>query len=290
LKWEKFKNLKERQKKVTQKFLDISSSFSDSVYKKVFFDEYTKLNSCGYFVVSATCVDCGTKHFVGFTRCKSRFCLVCNTVRTVKYIKKVLEVSNLDVNNYFHAVFTLRNYDDLSKMLDDINKFWRNFYNSDKKFRSDFKSRFLGALRSIEVKRGNDRKWHVHMHMLLITDKSFKKDFDFLRSRWKFVTNGEGSVWIKQAKTYDVVVEVIKYITNLEKVSLDDLQDIYLSVKNRRLVSSLGILRGVEKKIESEMDSSIVDDISFVCSVCGFSEYRLESLLYSDIDVMYDLE
>ena len=174
-------------------------------------------------------------------------------------------------------------------MLDDISSFWRDFYNSNRSFRNEFKKRFLGGLRSTEIKKGRNGNWHVHLHLFLISDKEFRKDFDFLKSRWKFVTNGEGSVWIKQAKTYDVVVEVIKYITNLEKVSLDDLGEIYLNVKNRRLVSSLGILRGVEKKVESDLDSSVADDVDFVCRVCGFDRYKFESVLYNEVDFMYDL-
>nr|WP_011117313.1 protein rep [Thermoanaerobacterium thermosaccharolyticum]AAD12628.1 RepN [Thermoanaerobacterium thermosaccharolyticum]prf//1906306A ORF 1 in plasmid pNB2 [Thermoanaerobacterium thermosaccharolyticum] len=289
MKWAKFKNLKERQKVINDKFLSLSNSFKDDFYRKIFFYEYVKLNSCSYYVVSATCERCNTRHFVGFSRCKSRFCLVCNTVRTVKYIKKVLEVSNLDVNNYFHCVLTLKNYDDLDKMLDDINMFWRDFYNGDRTFRVNFKQRFIGGLRSTEIKRGKNLKWHVHLHLLLITSKEFRRDFDFLKDRWKKVTDGLGSVFIKQAKDYDVVVEVIKYITNLEKISLDDLQDIYLSVKNRRLVSSLGILRGVDKKVESEMDSVVDDDINFICKVCGYNKYKFETLLYGDVDYMCDL-
>lgn len=289
MKWAKFKNLKERQKLINNKFLSLSNSFNDDFYRKIFFDEYVRLSSCSYYVVSATCERCNTKHFAGFTRCKSRFCIICNTVRTVKYIKKVLEVSNLDNNNYFHCVLTLKNYNDLNEMLVDINSFWRDFYNSDRSFRNEFKKRFLGGLRSTEIKKGRDGNWHVHLHLFLISDKGFRKDFDFLKNRWKFVTGGNGSVWIKQAKDYDVVVEVIKYITNLEKVSLGDLGEIYLNVKNRRLVSSLGILRGVQKKVESDLDSVVDDDINFVCKVCGYDKYKFETLLYSDVDYMLDL-
>jgi hypothetical protein len=306
LKWAKFKNLKERQKKINLKFLELAGieynqyelnidddiiKFNDkNVKNQVFYDEYVKLNSCSYYVISATCEKCGTKHFAGFSRCKSRFCLVCNRVRTVKYIKHILDVANLEVNNFYHAVFTLKNYDDLSLMLDDINKYWRHFYNSDKTFRNKFKHRFLGALRTIEIKKGNNSKWHVHMHMLLITDKTFNKDYEFLRDRWKCVTDYKGSVFIKQAKNYKVILEVIKYITNIEKISLNDLADVYLNVKGRRLISCLGILRCVDKNVESDLDSGIDEDINFICRKCGFDKYKLESILYSDTLDMFDLD
>jgi hypothetical protein len=306
LKWAKFKNLKKRQEKINLKFLELAGveynqyelnvdddiiSFDDKdVKNQVFYDEYAKLNSCSYYVMSATCERCGTRHFAGFSRCKSRFCLVCNRVRTVKYMKHILNVANLESNNFYHAVFTLQNYDDLSLMLDDINRFWRKFYNDDKSFRNAFKERFKGALRSIEIKRGNDDKWHVHMHMLLITDKTFNKDYEFLKDRWKFVTNSNGSVFIKQAKNYKIILEVIKYITNIEKINLDDLKDLYINVKGRRLISCLGILRGVDKNVESDLDSNVDDDINFICKKCGYDKYKLESVLYSDTLDMFDLD
>lgn len=306
MKWAKFKNLKERQKKINLKFLELAGieynqyelnidddiiNFDDkNVKNQVFYDEYAKLNSCSYYVLSATCERCGTKHFAGFSRCKSRFCLICNRVRTVKYIKHILSVANLDLNNFYHSVFTLRSYDDLSLMLDDINKYWRKFYNDDKSFRSDFKDRFKGALRSIEIKRGKDYKWHVHMHMLLITDKFFNRDYEFLKDRWKLVTNGNGSIFIKQAKNYKVILEVIKYITNIEKISLNDLADVYLNIKGRRLISCLGILRGIDKNVESDLDSNVDDDINFICKKCGYDKYILESILYNDTLDMFDLD
>lgn len=305
MKWAKFKNLKERQKKINLKFLELARveykeynlkiddyiiNFDDkNVKNQVFYDEYTKLNSCSYYVMSATCGRCGTKHFAGFSRCKSRFCLVCNRVRTVKYMKHILNVANLESNNFYHAVFTLQNYDDLSFMLDDINNYWRDFYHNDRSFRNKFKNRFIGALKSIEIKKGNDDKWHVHMHMLLITDKTFNKDYDFLKYRWKSVTDEKGSVFIKQAKNYKVILEVVKYITNIEKLNLDDLADIYLNVKGRRLISTFGILRGIDKDVEFDLDSDVDEDINFICKKCGYNKYNLESILYSDTLDMFDL-
>jgi len=178
--------------------------------------------------------------------------------------------------------------DDLVSMLDLMGEYWRSFYNGCKVFREWFKCRFLGGIRSIEIKRGSEG-WHVHCHLLLITDKSFSRDFYILRDRWKKVTNGLGSVWIKKARNYKVVVEVVKYITNIEKLDIDDLEHVYYAVKGRRLINTYGILRGIDKKIESELDSCIDDDIEFVCRVCGFSKYVLESMLFRDDLMMYDL-
>lgn len=292
MKFESFKSAKERQEKVIQKFEDIKNSFQVGSFEyDLFGHEYLKLLSCSNYIISATCDRCNARHFVGFFRCKSRFCIVCNKVRQIKYLSKIFSVSSFQSNYYFHYVMTLRSYEDLNKMLDDISVFWRSFYHEDKDFRRWFKNRFIGGLRNIEIKIGKgSKKWHVHMHLLLITNKEFSRDYEILKNRWKKVTNNNGSVFIEKIEDVKGVIEALKYVTDFEKINLDDLQEIYLNVKGRRLLNTFGVLRGIEKEIESELDSSVDGDINFICRVCGCDRYRLENLLYSDIDVMYDLE
>lgn len=276
LRWEKFKSLKKRQEKINDKM------------KEVDYEEYERLLWCGYYVSVLKCKRCGAGHFAGFQRCKSRFCIVCNRIRTLKYIKKVLERSSIESNNYFHLVLTLRNMEDLGAMVDRINNFWRIFYNDDKEFRKWWRERFLGGIRSMEIKRGNEG-WHVHLHVLLISGKEFNRDFEVIRDRWKKVTLGEGSVYIKKAMDYKVVVEVVKYITNIEKIGIDDLADVYFAIKRKRIINTFGIIRGLEVMVEEELEEDIEKDVNFICKKCGFEKFEVESIIFDDSMSLYDL-
>lgn len=250
------------------------------------------MDECGRYVYSLTCSRCGNKHFKGFSRCKDRFCIICSRLRTLKYLKRILYVFDKDVHNMHFMTLTLRNYDDLEKMIQDIKLYWRRFYNSDKGFRRRFKERFLGTIKSMEVKKGMDRKWHVHLHMLMITNKEYSKDYSWLKERWKYVTNGNGSVYIEKVDNeIKGIIETFKYITNVEKIEESDLIYIYKVIKGKRMVSSTGILFGIEDKVEEdvEKDDSIEEDIDFICKKCGYDKYKLEVLVFNDSLDMSDL-
>ncbi|MGB9856349.1 MAG: protein rep [Caldisericum exile] len=276
MKFEKYKSLVKRQEIINEMFKEIDER------------EYKKLMGCGYYVYSATCKKCGTRHFKGFNQCKSRFCIKCSRIRTLKYLVLFIKKVDMEIYNIHHLVLTLKNYDDVSVMLKDIKKYWREFYNSDKKFREEFKKRFLGILRSIEVKKGRDEKWHIHMHTILITNKEYRKDYDFIKERWKKVTEGRGSVFIKKAKDYKAVIEVVKYVTNFFKCDLKDLKEIYQCVKGERLIEVSGILRGIDKEAE-EMEIMEKEAIEFICKKCGYNEYEIEAIVYHDCLEMSDL-
>ncbi|MEG2015101.1 MAG: transposase zinc-binding domain-containing protein, partial [Clostridia bacterium] len=72
-----------------------------SVEYKALASEVDKLRHCGDFIHTVECDDCGTNHYKGYNRCKSKFCLTCNHVKSgiwtaslIQYLKNYLQLGD----------------------------------------------------------------------------------------------------------------------------------------------------------------------------------------------------
>lgn len=251
------------------------------------------LSECGKFINTIVCNDCNTKHFLGFRRCRNRFCTKCAYVRSLAWLAVLMPILKDWIDKGFYLqmlTLTVRDGDNLTERLDYITGCWRTFYNS-RSIRDKWKKTFPGGLRSLEIKLGKGSgKWHPHMHCLVMKNE-FSKDYDWLKNRWKEITDNNGSVDIRALRKDNLLksaAEVVKYIMKPEtSLYADDVifNQLYVAIKGRRQVSTWGLLRHIkEKELEEAIESHDEQKLeSFVCAFCGCTQGELQAFLYDDV-------
>ena len=276
----------------------------------------TDVRECGKYIKSIKCQNCGAKHFTGAFHCKSKYCAICNKAKSMLWLARTFIFAKhwLDSGNYVVlANYTLRDREYLQDGLSTISGAWRYFTNTNRISRKEFKSRFVGGLRTLEVKIGkNSGIWHPHYHTLVFKRKKTSDDKTILLPLWqqaveavgggKFGTeNQEGYIYIKSFGAYingehkkdlsyeqqlmAAIMEQTKYITKFDYASLNSarLREAYNALKGTRQISTWGVFRKIQLQVEhdiKEMDHDKITD--FVCQVCGCTEGQLEKL-YKDV-------
>lgn len=274
----------------------------NELFRRNSLDEYGYLVQCGNYVNVIECKSCETRHFAGFSRCKIRWCLNCMRIKRLCWIKRIMEIVDEGKYNYHALTLTHKDMEELNKMLRVLGWCWRQLVHERKEYRKRFKSRFKGGVRSLEVKKGKGSGlWHLHYHLLLVTGKEFQKDYDWMKDAWKDVTSGNGSVEIHKVKEKDgmgivkAVAETIKYIIKPENSLFQDENafiEAYWGLKNVRQVNTFGIMRGIAKEVEKEVDKWEERKlIEFICQKCGCREGELLTLMKDIIEreVLYDI-
>lgn len=255
--------------------------------------EAYKIADCGDAINTVRCNDCGTNHFKSFVRCKSKFCVLCQRVKSAlwtahlySWLKQWLEQGN-------YVVFlnlTIKDTDLLKDGLNQLEGAWRQM--TGKKFRKAFLSKFPGGFRSIEIKTGkNSGQWHPHIHALVLKEK-FSKDTDFLHYVWPrcvaenggYAENLKIMAFKRQPNEPDEeynlrliksVKEVCKYITKFdwEKETPERVGEIYSALKGKRQYAVWGALSYVRQAVENDLSTKSnkeVDD--FICQKCGCTQ------------------
>lgn len=184
------------------------------------------------------------------------------------------------------GTFTIPNQEDLEVALDVVYKAWR--YMTNKLVPAEWKKRFAGGVKSVEVKIGKySKKWHVHIHAMFFRDK-YGRDHHFLREAWiKSVQHFLGDVQVNvpriesiknkatTKKEKDIILgaicETVKYMTKINHdMETYRLVEAFNNLKGRRQISCWGILRGLTKKVEEVMDDESENLVeSFKCATCG---------------------
>lgn len=261
---------KERQEVITEQIARIRPDIAD------------RIRACGQYIIAIVCSACDTKHFAGFTRCKSRWCLACAKVRAMLWVARILQFisNNSDKYDYYMLNLTIRSMDDLGDMINAIKHYWRVLTHSNGKCTKKFRERFKGGIRSIEIKRGKNG-WHVHIHALLCTIQGeYKKDYEWLSEAWKQVTDGNGSIYIKKIRgSIKDIVEVVKYMVKPSKYNDDDMRELIQSLHNVRQVSTFGVMYGMDSKVEEDMERVEEKKLAqFICARCGCTEGQLKKI------------
>lgn len=259
------------------------------------------LRSCGDIVYSIQCDNCHTHHFNGFQRCKSRWCVSCNHVKTLAWIARLIPIIQdwRENGGYVGKMnFTIRNTETLDEGLEILGESWRRFSNG-KGIRKKFKDKFPGGVRSLEVTIGNDGSWHPHYHTLFLKS-CYEKDFDWLKEQWEKATGMAaetdekvGSIWLEgfygtDNKVIKGVIEVVKYITSPESDWFQPhraahLREAHRTLKGVRQMNTWGILYGLAAQVEKDIEELGEKKLTeFICQRCGCTEGQLRKLLYSD--------
>lgn len=132
--------------------------------------EINKIQFCGNVVQSITCTQCGERYFKGYHRCKSKYCPTCAKLKSYIWAAHLMKYFDGWLNNnrkIFFANFTVPNTENLKDALTTINNAWR--YMTNKLVPKEWKKRFDGGLRSLEIKKGSKQGlWHPHLLVVLI--------------------------------------------------------------------------------------------------------------------------
>lgn len=251
-------------------------------------NDILKLKTCLSNFSVYRCKCCGSMKIASANRCKNRFCVMCQHLRTKKWLAKLTPIL-IDwrrQGNYICMMnFTLKDMDSLSDMIFTINQAWRIMTHENKSSKDWFVDRFPGGLRSLEVVIGqNSKKWHCHLHCIVIQD-IYSRDYNDLECRWNNAccsvlgikkSNKVGSVYINSISDNleKSLLEVIKYILkpNLD-LYLNPLQfrEAYENLKSRRQVNTWGLLRNLSKEVENEFNKN-----DYSCEECGCNDSTVE--------------
>lgn len=291
-KWTSFVARKEyASKTIVPKFLNSK----DAEVRRI--GSYMK--DCGSTVRLAECGGCEKRYYAGHYRCKQKFCPECehrkSMVWMARIMKELQDLSEKDVKfNIHHGVLTIRSHDELRDMIRVLEQGWRHISNGVKSSRKRFKDRFIGGVRSLEVKLGK-HGWHAHYHLLMLSSTDYERDVDWLSEAWERGTKGHGKqVYIKtvsQNQVINAVLEVCKYIMKFD-VEYDDekLSEIVRALYRKRRVNTWGVLYGTRKKVEEdikEMDKKEGNLEDFLCTVCGSEKARIIIARFEDIYLDY---
>lgn len=269
--------------------------------------EANRLHGCGTIIKTIQCDNCNKNYFKSYNRCKSKYCPTCMKVKSLIWtakiypeIKKWIE-SGKEVS---FATFTIKNQENLTIALNLLYDSWR--FMTNKHVPIEWKNRFSGGIKSIEVKKGKySDKWHPHIHALIFKDNT-NKDYHFIKKAWEkstshiFGTDTKvGSVDIrninKSTSNNEILfacLEAVKYMTKLKpNTKPEELKVLYNELKNRRQISTWGILRGINNRVEKEMDEESENEIvNFTCKICGCTSSHLNQLYEKSETWLDDLQ
>jgi len=205
---------------------------------------------------------------------KHLLCPLCAIRRGSKYVgEKKDQVTKILKDNpaYDLHMMTLTVKDGKS-LIDRFNHLTtaiKRFMKRRHKNRGSEAEKILGAVWSVEVKRGkNSNLWHPHAHFVIVTEKSNSVDQGKLSREWLELTGDSFIVDVRPINkdSEDSMVkgfcEVFKYAVKFSDQSPDDTWHCFETLRNRRLLGSCGLLYGV-KEPEILTDTPL-DELPFI--------------------------
>ena len=281
-----------------------------------YIDRASKIKHCGDFTIISQCKNCGTNYFDGWYACRDRFCPLCQKKKSLQYVAKLMPILlDLSKKGYFVNIvnFTIKDNNNLKYSLDLLYKAFRYIQHDNKYLRTEFNKRFVGGIRSLEIKKGkNSNEWHPHFHCIVVK-KDFSSDFEYLRDAWEkalsFVsgntTDKLGSVWLhsvncnNRKELLKSIVESLKYVTkydgdgkfenhtlSLSTLDASSIIELVESTQNVRSLSTWGLLYNFKN---DDVDNNIDNLITKICKVCNSDKFE-DSSVRTDCnnDVIYD--
>lgn len=123
--------------------------------------------------------------------------------------------------------------------------------------------RVLGAVYSVEVKRGSGSgRWHPHVHMFALVDDRNPVRPGVLKAEWRDITQDSYVLDVHDVygDPVEAFCEVFKYAVKFADLSLDDTLSAYRVLRRRHLVGTFGCFHGVE--VSDELVDDLLDDES----------------------------
>lgn len=229
-----------------------------------------KLSNCADFLIFKRylTVDEVRLHAANFCK-KHLLCPFCAMRRGTKYLqayKQRLEVVFQENPKLraFMVTLTVKDGESLSErfahLRTALKKYKEQRRNALKGQRNVEFSKAFGGVHSIEIKRGkNSGLWHPHVHMIWLCEQ--EPNASQLSREWLEITGDSYIVDVREFYGESVVdgfLEVFKYALKFSDMPLADNWEAYQLLKEKRLVDSFGLLRGV--KVPEELTDEDIDE------------------------------
>jgi len=223
------------------------------------------------------------KKNLSFFTCKSKFCPVCNKIKSNKWAsalyKRTKELQEKESQRFLFLTLTVKNckIEELHKTINNMNKAWNSFkkYNLMDTRKRGIK-RFNGFVKILEITFPNGNEAHPHFHILLSANESyFNKD-----NKYYLTTKRISELWgkslgvdyqpivdiriIKPKKTKQgeitkeaipsVLAEMTKYPmkdTDYRKLTQKTMSILYSELYRKRLIATGGNLKISINQIEN---------------------------------------
>lgn len=197
--------------------------------------------------------------------CRKRICPMCQRRKSIKTYAELKQCVDLIGGSYILATFTVRNVDGgrLNKTIDKL------FYNFSALWRTKLSKHFNGCYRALEVTYNAERDdYHPHLHCIISVNDSYFTSRKYLPQAavlqmWRDKFGGDnGGVDLRKIKDVQSgVAEVAKYA--VKPFDIDDdvltarlLDDLFVTLKNRRLTQTYGNIKTALSKISVDYDNS----------------------------------
>lgn len=229
-----------------------------------------KLSNCADFLIFKRylSVDEVRLHAANFCK-KHLLCPFCAMRRGTKYLqayKQRLEVVFQENPKLraFMVTLTVKDGESLSERFAHLRaalkKYTEQRRNAFKGQRAVEYAKAFGGVHSIEIKRGkNSGLWHPHVHMIWLCEEI--PNASQLSREWLEITGDSYIVDVREFYGESVVdgfLEVFKYALKFSDMPLADNWEAYQLLKEKRLVDSFGLLRGV--KVPEELTDDDIDE------------------------------
>jgi hypothetical protein len=214
---------------------------------KLFEKQAHRLRTCGEFYNIFMC-NCG---FIKIPKkCNYRICPVCGKIRSINFYKKFINITRkkriarsiFDKGLRF-LTLTIKNQNNLEE---GITKLYSSF--TKLKRRDYCKTKLMGGLGVIEIKRGEDGLWNHHIHFIINSSfldmKSHKRKGgdSKLVQEWKKCTGDSGVLDIRRITSHEGALNyVLKYLTKgIQDLTNEEKASFFKLTFKRRLLFTFG--------------------------------------------------
>ena len=223
------------------------------------------------------------KKNISFFACKSKFCPVCNKIKSGKFSKAVYNKATelqAEGQRFLFLTLTIKNIDisDTDKTIKNMNRAWRDLW------RRYLSKQFNGFIKILEITFPNGKEAHPHFHILLSANRNyfFKSNLDYLTTEriselWgrvlkvdykpivdiRVIKPKKGKQGITKEAIPAVIAEMAKYPmkdTDYDKLSEDTMALLYSELYRKRLIATGGNLKISINKIDNDLSIKEIDE------------------------------
>ena len=221
------------------------------------------------------------KKNLSFFACHSKFCSICNQVKSKKWARELFKVSTLlqkeQEQRFLFLTLTIKNMkiSELDLTIKEMNKKWKKLW---ERYLS---KQFNGFVKILEITFPNGDMAHPHFHILLTANKNYfyKSNIDYLKTEdisnlWKRVLkvdyqpivdiriikpkkDKQGNRILKEALPA-VISEMLKYPmkdTDYNKLNQETMVELYSNLYRKRLIATGGNLKmSINKNDNQELE------------------------------------
>lgn len=247
----------------------------------VAFDPKTaeKMRRCENVAHLETCKRCGTESIKSVFHCDNRFCPICSRRRSARLVEKYAgAIERYSKEKGLYGSFLTVTYVN-TPMLQERKAYTKHIRNLLRRSLWKLFGGIDGGSKNFEVTFSKDGLYHPHVHMLIFTPKPipsytnkegklvWQNDFNAAVSNaWREIT---GDSYIVQGMLFDgSVQEMMKYFvkqSDVEKMSDENLEELMLWSKKKRLFEAFGGLRKYVANIQDEEEKKE----PCACKECG---------------------